>query len=107
MNDMTDDGDEAFVKLKNGPMDGVVIRRREKDSIADGLYIGPGPYYPRYRVMPGSVSPHCRIRGMLTMTVAHRAKFPRRTQVPPKTSRASGAWAFSGSTWIPGGAKWL
>jgi len=65
MNDMTNDGDEAFVTLKNGPMDGVVIPRREKDCIADGLYVGPGPYYPSYRVKPGSVPLIAEFEGCL------------------------------------------
>lgn len=65
MNDMTNDGDEAFVTLKNGPMDGVVIPRREKDCIADGHYVGPGPYYPSYRVKPGSVPLIAEFEGCL------------------------------------------
>jgi hypothetical protein len=54
MNDTTEDGDEPFVTLKNGPLDGVVIPQREKHRVTDGRYVGPGPYYPSYRVQDGT-----------------------------------------------------
>ena len=65
MNDMTEDGDQPFVTLKNGPMDGVVIPQRDKDRIADGLYVGPGPYYPSYRLKAGSVPLIAEFEGYL------------------------------------------
>ena len=52
MDDATEDGGEPFVKLKNGPMDGIVIPQNAKGCVVDGLYVGPGPYY---RVKAGSV----------------------------------------------------
>jgi hypothetical protein len=55
MDDTPEDGGEPFVTLKNGPMDGIVIPRNAKDCVVDGLYVGPGPYYPCYRVKAGSV----------------------------------------------------
>jgi hypothetical protein len=65
MNDSTEDGDEPFVTLKNGPLDGIVIPRREKDCIVDGLYVGPGPYFPSYRVKAGTVPLIAEFEGYL------------------------------------------
>jgi hypothetical protein len=55
MSATTEYGGEPFLTLKNGPMDGVVVPQNAKDCIVDGLYVGPGPYYPSYRVKTGSV----------------------------------------------------
>ncbi len=55
MNNTNEAADEPFVTLKDGPMDGIIIPRREKDRIVDDLYVGPGPYYPSYRIKTGSV----------------------------------------------------
>jgi hypothetical protein len=54
MDDTTEAGREPFVTLVGGPMDGVVIAQNARDGIVDGLFVGPGPYYPRYRVRSGS-----------------------------------------------------
>jgi len=72
MDDTAEDGAEPFVTLKNGPMDGTVIPHHAKDSIVDGLFVGPGPYYPRYRLKPGS--------GAL---IAEFEGYSRVTAVPP------------------------
>jgi hypothetical protein len=55
MDDTTEGGEEPFVTLKNGPLDGIVVPQKAKDCVVDGLYVGPGPYYPCYRVKVGSV----------------------------------------------------
>lgn len=55
MSDTTQNEREPFITLKNGPLDGARIPESAKDSIVDGTYVGPGPYYPSYRVKVGSV----------------------------------------------------
>jgi hypothetical protein len=64
-NDPTEDGDEPLVTLKNGPLDGTVIPQHARGGIADGLYIGPGPYYPSYRVKAGTVPLIAEFEGYL------------------------------------------
>jgi len=65
MSNTNEAADKSFVTLKNGPMDGIVIPPHEKDRIADGLYVGPGPYYPSYRVKPDSVPLIAEFEGYL------------------------------------------
>jgi hypothetical protein len=65
MSDTTEDEGEPFVTLKNGPLDGTVIPQNAKDCIVDGLYVGPGPYHPSYRVKTGSVPQIAEFEGYL------------------------------------------
>jgi hypothetical protein len=65
MSDTTEGGGEPFITLKNGPLDGTVIPQNAKDCIVDGAYVGPGPYYPRYRVKVGSVPQIAEFEGCL------------------------------------------
>jgi hypothetical protein len=65
MSDTTIDSREPYVTLKNGPMDGIAIPQNAKDCIMDGVYVGPGPYHPRYRVKTGSIPQIAEFEGYL------------------------------------------